>query len=186
MTNKVVTFFAGVGVGALVTALVSNVNKEKKCKNDSQTGGKVEEEEEEIIIVDKKYKKGNIVEEIILSDKKNKYEEDSLDTEDEEESLDTKEEKEEKEKKEKKHYDKLCSELENKEEKNVCNSFYFILLNRNKNNSKKDISIASFIAKKVFSEELEKKKEMDKCRRIALWRAERYLQKKLPSGGSFL
>jgi len=79
----------------------------------------------------------------------------------------------------KKREDKLCSELEDKAEKNACNSFYFILLNRNKNNSKKDIVIASFIAKKVFLEELEKKKELHTCRSIAIWIAERYLKKKL-------
>jgi len=147
MTNKVVTLFAGIGFGALATALISNVNTKKKCKTCKQSGGKKEEKEEE------------------------KEEE---------------EKEEEKEKKEKKHYDKLCSELENKEEKNVCNSFYFILLNRNKSNSKKDISTASFIAKKVFLEELEKKKDIKACRFIALRSAERYLQKKLPSGGSVL
>jgi hypothetical protein len=71
------------------------------------------------------------------------------------------------------------AKLEDKAEKNACNSFYFILLNRNKNNSKKDIAIASFIAKKVFLEELEKKKELHTCRSIAIWRAEKYLKKKL-------
>jgi hypothetical protein len=87
--------------------------------------------------------------------------------------------KEERKDKPKKREDKLCSELEDKDEKNACKSFYFILLYRNKNNYKKDIAIASFIAKKVFLEELEKKKELHTCKSIAIWRAERYLQKKL-------
>lgn len=103
------------------------------------------------------------------------------------EEQDKQQEEEEKDKdKPKKREDKLCSELEDKDENNACNSFYFILVNRNKNNSKKDIATASFIAKKVFLEELEKKKEINVCKRIALWRAERYLQKKVPSGGSGL
>ena len=156
MTRPVIALLFGVGFGALATAVILQKNKKNNCNTDIQTGGNIEEEQEE------------------------EQEEDEIEE-------DKQQEEEEKDKdKPKKREDKLCSKLEDNEEKNACNSFYFILLNRNKNNSKKDIATSSFIAKKVFLEELEKKKEMDKCRSIAIWRAERYLQNKLQSGGSGL
>jgi len=151
---------------------------------------------EEIVLSDKKNKYGEefIIKDWIANKKgkkgKNYYKTESLETEDDDEDEDEDEDehedededekkKEKREDKPKKREDKLCSELEDKAEKNACKSFYFILLNRNKNNSKKDIAIASFIAKKVFLEELEKKKELQTCRSIAIWRAEKYLKKKL-------